>query len=91
MEPIIQLQEQVEKAIRSLQYPQQPAELYDPIRYIMTLGGKRMRPVLVLMGYGLFDKHTEQAIPAAMAIELFHNFTLMHDDIMDNAPLRRLS
>ncbi len=70
-------------------YGQDPKELYDPIDYMMQLGGKRLRPVLCLMGYELFDNRTENALPAALAIEVFHNFTLVHDDIMDNAPLRR--
>jgi len=66
-----------------------PQELYEPINYIMSLGGKRMRPVLVLMGCEMFGGDTAEALPTAFAIELFHNFTLMHDDIMDHAPLRR--
>lgn len=70
-------------------FPQQPAGLYEPLRYTMNLGGKRMRPLLTLMGAGLFTDEVAPAIPAAMGVELFHNFTLLHDDIMDNAPLRR--
>ncbi len=66
-----------------------PVELYEPIAYMLSLGGKRLRPVLVLMSAELFGIKAEQALKAAMAIETFHNFTLMHDDIMDNAPLRR--
>ncbi|HXH19372.1 MAG TPA: polyprenyl synthetase family protein [Chitinophagales bacterium] len=66
-----------------------PEELYEPIRYILDLGGKRMRPLLVLMGCDLFSGTMEDALPAAYAMELFHNFTLVHDDIMDNASLRR--
>lgn len=69
--------------------PAQPARLYDPIRYTMTLGGKRMRPLLVLMGAGLFTDDVRPALHASIGIELFHNFTLLHDDIMDKAPLRR--
>lgn len=69
--------------------PKEPLRLYEPVRYTMTLGGKRMRPVLVLMGAGIFSDDVRTALPAAMGIELFHNFTLLHDDIMDNAPLRR--
>lgn len=67
----------------------QPSELYDPIRYMMQLGGKRIRPVLVLMANELFGGKEELAMPAALGIEVFHNFTLLHDDIMDKAPLRR--
>ncbi len=67
----------------------EPAELYEPIRYILDLGGKRIRPLLTLMGCDLFGGDMQEALPAAYAVELFHNFTLMHDDIMDNASLRR--
>lgn len=67
----------------------EPEELYEPIRYILDLGGKRVRPLLVLMGCELFDGEISAALPAAYAVELFHNFTLAHDDIMDNALLRR--
>jgi geranylgeranyl diphosphate synthase type II len=66
-----------------------PAELYDPIRYIMALGGKRMRPLLVLLAHQFYSDEPESAIAPAIGVELFHNFTLVHDDIMDNAPLRR--
>ncbi len=67
----------------------EPASLYEPANYIMQLGGKRLRPVMVLMACDAFRDSYEEAMPAAMAIELFHNFTLIHDDIMDAAPLRR--
>ncbi len=70
-------------------FPASPNELYAPCDYILTLGGKRLRPALVLMGYELFKHDVETALPAAWAVELFHNFSLMHDDIMDAAPLRR--
>lgn len=66
-----------------------PAELYDPIQYTMELGGKRMRPLLVLLGCDMFGGNVEHAMDAAIGIEMFHNFTLLHDDIMDQAPLRR--
>jgi geranylgeranyl diphosphate synthase, type II len=66
-----------------------PAELYEPVSYIMQLGGKRLRPVMVLFAHNLFNDAIEEALPVAMAIEVFHNFTLVHDDIMDNAPIRR--
>lgn len=66
-----------------------PDSLYAPIRYINALGGKRIRPVLVLMAYNLWHDDVAPAMPAAMAVEFFHNFSLMHDDIMDEAPLRR--
>ncbi len=67
----------------------EPRNLYDPIQYILSLGGKRMRPVLTLMSAEIFDVSYEKALPAAMAVEVFHNFSLVHDDIMDDAPLRR--
>jgi geranylgeranyl diphosphate synthase, type II len=70
-------------------FPEQPATLYDPNEYFLKLGGKRVRPVLCLMGNELFDEIIPDAWHAATAIELFHNFTLIHDDIMDKAPLRR--
>ncbi|MBD1434100.1 polyprenyl synthetase family protein [Sphingobacterium sp. DN00404] len=71
-------------------FPHTPPHLYDPIRYILSLSGKRIRPLLVLMGAELFDSSVvEQALPASAAIEFFHNFSLIHDDIMDVAPLRR--
>jgi len=70
-------------------FPEQPASLYEPNEYFLKLGGKRVRPVLCLMGNELFDDIIPDAWYAATAIELFHNFTLIHDDIMDKAPLRR--
>ncbi|MCA0235064.1 MAG: polyprenyl synthetase family protein [Bacteroidetes bacterium] len=70
-------------------FPGQPAELYQPCDYMLTLGGKRLRPAILLMGYEIYRDDVEKALPAAWAVELFHNFTLMHDDIMDAAPLRR--
>jgi geranylgeranyl diphosphate synthase type II len=84
-----QLQEVIENAVQNIQYPAHPNSLYEPIRYIMSLGGKRIRPVLTLMAADLFEGTIDAAMPAALAIETFHNFTLIHDDIMDNAPLRR--
>ncbi|MFC4210372.1 polyprenyl synthetase family protein [Pedobacter lithocola] len=85
----IQLQEILETAIKNLKFPENPKQLYDPITYIINLGGKRIRPLLVLMSTDLFGKDPNDSIHAAMAVEVFHNFTLVHDDIMDNAPLRR--
>lgn len=84
-----QLQQLIEDAIPQIYYPAHPANLYEPIRYIMNLGGKRIRPVMVLMAAELFTDEVEKALDVALAIETFHNFTLVHDDIMDNAPLRR--
>lgn len=67
----------------------EPKNLYEPIDYILQLGGKRMRPVLTLMTSEIFGADYKEALPAAMAVEVFHNFSLVHDDIMDDAPLRR--
>ncbi len=89
MHSIEQLQNIINKAIAETKYNAKPAELYEPISYLMKLGGKRMRPVLVLVSTELFGGDVLKALDAAIGIELFHNFTLMHDDIMDKAPLRR--
>lgn len=83
------LKKQVEKEIAGQSFGTQPKSLYEPIRYLMKLGGKRMRPMLVLMAYSLYKKDADKIISYATAVEAFHNFTLMHDDIMDKAPLRR--
>lgn len=79
----------LEDAIAEIDYPAKPEKLYQPIRYIMSLGGKRIRPILVLMASELFGKNCNTSIDVALAIETFHNFTLIHDDIMDKAPIRR--
>ncbi|PJJ84820.1 polyprenyl synthetase family protein [Mucilaginibacter auburnensis] len=89
MRDINELQVIIQKAVEKIQFPAHPSKLYEPIAYILDMGGKRMRPALLLMACDLFDGDIEKAIPPALAIEVFHNFTLMHDDIMDNAPLRR--
>ncbi|MCH5305429.1 MAG: polyprenyl synthetase family protein [Rikenella sp.] len=84
------LLEQIEQAIRALPLEDiEPHGLYDPIRYILEDGGKRIRPLLCLMGADLYSGAPLEALSAAVAIEVFHNFTLLHDDIMDNAALRR--
>ncbi|MBU3677336.1 MAG: polyprenyl synthetase family protein [Chitinophagaceae bacterium] len=70
-------------------FPAQPASLYEPCSYLLKMGGKRVRPVLCMMSHELFAELNENVMNTALAIELFHNFTLMHDDIMDAAPLRR--
>lgn len=79
----------VERSVEALALPAEPDLLYDPIRYTLAAGGKRIRPLLVLASCALFTDELERAIPAAMAIEVFHNFTLLHDDIMDRSALRR--
>lgn len=81
--------DRIEKALRELSFNSNPPELYEPIRYTLGLGGKRMRPVLLLMGNEMFGGDIEKALMPAVGIEVFHNFTLLHDDIMDKAPLRR--
>ncbi len=78
-----------EKYFSTRQFPLQPASLYDPAQYILAIGGKRVRPVSVLMAGEMFDAINDDLYKVATAIELFHNFTLVHDDIMDKAPLRR--
>jgi geranylgeranyl diphosphate synthase type II len=89
MKKLTDLQEIINEEIQKLEFPLHPADLYEPIKYILSLGGKRMRPALLLMACDLFGEDINKAISSALAIEVFHNFTLMHDDIMDNAPLRR--
>lgn len=79
----------INKAIAAIPYPQQPAQLYEPIAYHMALGGKRIRPVLTLMACDAMGGDPSMAIDAAVGLEMFHNFTLLHDDVMDNADVRR--
>ncbi|MFM7643252.1 MAG: polyprenyl synthetase family protein [Sphingomonadales bacterium] len=79
----------LEDAIQQENLPLGPANLYDPLRYFLQLGGKRMRPMLSLMACKLYDTDFQKALPAALCVEYFHNFSLIHDDIMDAAPLRR--
>lgn len=79
----------IEDSLQELQPKGTPVELYEPIHYLLGIGGKRLRPVLTLLGAELFGVPNRQVIHQALAVEVFHNFTLMHDDIMDNAPLRR--
>lgn len=81
--------EQVEKVIESIPYPLEPKELYAPIRYTLSNAGKRLRPVISMMACDLVDGDCADAIYPAVSLELLHNFTLIHDDIMDQAPLRR--
>lgn len=79
----------LEKEIQNIKFPSSPANLYDPLSYFLTLGGKRMRPMATLIAGDLFGASLEKTKFAALAVELFHNFSLIHDDIMDKAPLRR--
>ncbi|AJH13681.1 polyprenyl synthetase family protein [Myroides profundi] len=89
MQSIVKYKEQISEFIDSISLSGTPKELYEPISYILSLGGKQIRPVLTLMAADVFGIDPKKAIHAATAIELFHNFSLMHDDIMDDAPLRR--
>jgi geranylgeranyl diphosphate synthase type II len=89
MQDISRLSAFLENEISTFDFPAEPANLYDPLRYFLTLGGKRMRPILTMLGAELFDVNGKKALNAAIAIEIFHNFSLIHDDIMDEAPLRR--
>ena len=89
MEFLDQYQELVAKAVDKYLFKDKPAELYEPMNYIISHGGKRLRPIMVLMGCELFGGDIQKAVKPALAIEYFHNFTLIHDDIMDEAPLRR--
>ncbi len=79
----------LEAEIRKQKFGDQPKSLYEPIRYIMSLGGKRLRPLLTLLSYSMYRDNAETIVRYAAAVEAFHNFTLLHDDIMDNAPIRR--
>ena len=89
MQYLTTYQEVLEKELRDSIPTHEPTSLYEPISYMLSLGGKRMRPILTLLACDVFNKDYTAAIPAAKAVELFHNFSLIHDDIMDNAPLRR--
>jgi geranylgeranyl diphosphate synthase type II len=89
MHSIYQYQEFISDYLQSQNVIKEPKNLYEPIHYILDLGGKRIRPVLTLMTAEIFDANYKKALPAALAVEVFHNFSLVHDDIMDDAPLRR--
>lgn len=79
----------VNQGLESLPYDRKPASLYEPIRYVLSLGGKRIRPVLMLLSYNLFREHPEEILMPALGLETYHNYTLLHDDLMDNADVRR--
>lgn len=89
MQTLHHFQVRFEHYLKDHLFYQPPVELYVPVNYILGLGGKRLRPVMLMLGYYLFDEKVEKSLPAALAVEIFHNFTLLHDDIMDAAPLRR--
>lgn len=84
-----QIHNQVAENLEKGHFVAMPATLYEPIDYIMSIGGKRLRPVLLIMGAQLYGRTPDSVMDAALGIEVFHNFTLMHDDIMDHAPMRR--
>ena len=79
----------IEQALTDVPYPTHPEGLYEPIEYVLSMGGKRLRPTLLLMAYSLYKDDAEKALPAAVGIETYHNHTLLHDDLMDNADIRR--
>ncbi len=81
--------ELIDAYLAGIRLPEHPARLYDPVRYVLAPGGKRVRPSLTLMAAEAYGKHADEALPAAAALEIFHNFTLLHDDLMDHAGLRR--
>ena len=81
--------EKINHYIDNLPYDRRPESLYAPIRYVLSLGGKRIRPVLMMLAYNLYADDVDSILPVACGLETFHNFTLLHDDLMDNAELRR--
>jgi geranylgeranyl diphosphate synthase type II len=89
MQAIVEYQNQFSEFLNTYNVEREPKNLYQPIKYILNLGGKRLRPVLTLMTTACFDGDVDRSMDAALAVEVFHNFSLIHDDIMDAAPLRR--
>lgn len=79
----------IQNYIDNLPYDRKPASLYEPIRYVLSLGGKRIRPMLMLMTYAMYKDDVESILPQAIGLETYHNYTLLHDDLMDNADVRR--
>ena len=84
-----ELLKKVNEALDGLKYDRKPATLYAPIQYVLALGGKRVRPVLMLLAYNLYREDPERIMTQAIGLETYHNFTLLHDDLMDNADMRR--
>ena len=84
-----QLLEKVNEHIDRLDYAREPMNLYEPVKYILALGGKRIRPVMMLMAYNMYRDDVDKILDPALALEIYHNFTLLHDDLMDNADVRR--
>jgi geranylgeranyl diphosphate synthase type II len=89
MHTLEQIHEIISQKIKSINLSGKPAELYEPIKYTFSLGGKRLRPALCLLGCDMLEGNPDHALDPAIGIEIFHNFTLIHDDIMDQAPIRR--
>ncbi len=89
MYTLAEAQKLIEKHLANIRFPEEPGELYDPVRYILSIGGKRIRPALCLLACDMFAGSVDSALHPATAIEIFHNFTLLHDDIMDRSELRR--
>lgn len=89
MHTITELTQKINTAVEDIQYNTEPKKLYDPIRYILSIGGKRIRPLLMLMGYNLYRDDVDAIINNALALETYHNFTLLHDDLMDKSDMRR--
>ena len=89
MYSVAELTEKVTTALEQLPYDRQPQGLYAPIRYVLSLGGKRIRPVLMLMAYNMYREDVDRIMPVALGLEVYHNFTLLHDDLMDRADVRR--
>lgn len=89
MYSIEQVRTYIDKSIKKLVFNKEPKELYEPIRYVFGTGGKRLRPLMTLMACNLFDDNLDGALTPALGLEIFHNFTLLHDDIMDESDLRR--
>jgi geranylgeranyl diphosphate synthase type II len=89
MYKIQELQQIIESEFQKIDFPKNPAELYQPIEYILTIGGKRIRPLFTVLTANLFSEDVQNAIKPSIGLEIFHNFTLLHDDIMDKADIRR--
>lgn len=79
----------VNEYISNLSYSRKPQRLYEPIKYVLSMGGKRIRPTLMLLAYNMYRENPANILPVACALETYHNYTLLHDDLMDNAPMRR--
>ena len=87
--PFATLLDKVNAHIESLDYAHEPMNLYEPVKYILSLGGKRIRPAMMLMAYNMYRDDVERILDPALALEIYHNFTLLHDDLMDHADVRR--